>query len=272
MQIRANGLTLGYDLQGPQGGSVITLSHPLGANRSVWQPQYQALTQRWQVLSYDARGHGDSAVGVPPISLQDLARDVIGLLDALGIEKTHFVGLSLGGMTGQALALHHPERLHSLTLCETVSEVPASAQLLWQERVRVATWQGIEPEVEPTLDRWLTRDFQRHHPDLVEQLRTMIRGTDKRGYAGCCQAMAQLALTEQLARLAVPTLVMACREDAETPASAHDMANRIPDCELAVLESGGQLPNLEQSQAFNDTLMRFVDRVEGSSRAEGRTG
>ena len=175
MKLRINGINVNYTLDGPTSGPVVTLSNSLASNLKMWEPQLAALTSRFRVLRYDTRGHGETEASAGPYTLAALAEDTRALLQALGIARTHFIGLSLGGMIGQLLALEHPELLQSLTLCDTISRVPTEAKPTWEERIHTAQTQGMESLVEPTIARWFTTPFREQRTDVITQVRTMIR-------------------------------------------------------------------------------------------------
>ena len=167
MKITANGISMNYTLDGPASAPVVTLSHSLATDLSMWDPQMKALTARYRVLRYDTRGHGGTEAPAAAYTLDQLADDARALLQALGIAKTHWIGLSMGGMIGQALALKSPELFLSLSLCDTSSRIPAEAKPLWQERIKTAQTQGMEPLVEGTIARWFTAPFREQRKDVV---------------------------------------------------------------------------------------------------------
>src|SRR5919109_1826498 len=177
MHITANGINVNYTLEGPASAPIITLSNSLASNLSMWDPQTSVLTSRYRVLRYDTRGHGGTDAPAGPYSLDELTEDVRALLQALGITRTHFIGLSMGGMIGQIMALKYPQVLQSLVLCDTMSRVPTEAKPMWDDRIRTAETQGMESLVEPTLARWFTAPFREGRPDVIEKVRTMIRTT-----------------------------------------------------------------------------------------------
>ena len=157
MKIEANGISIGYDLDGPADAPVITMSHSLAANRDMWWLQTDALKQNYRVLRYDTRGHGETSVTQGPYSIALLVDDVVALLDTIGIGKTHFVGLSMGGMIGQLLAANHPGKLHSVTLCATACHMAPEMAPVWDERIKSAKDNGMvaiagKPRLEGTDD------------------------------------------------------------------------------------------------------------------------
>jgi len=170
MRVSANGISMHYTLNGPASAPVVTLSHSLATDLSMWEPQVAPLTGRYRVLRYDTRGHGGTDAPAGPYTLAQLADDARALLQALGIERTHFVGLSMGGMIGQQLGLRCPELLRSLVLCDTSSRVPAEARPAWDERIGVAEREGMAPHVEPTIGRWFTPSFAAAHRDVVDRM------------------------------------------------------------------------------------------------------
>jgi 3-oxoadipate enol-lactonase len=262
MKAKANGITVNYALEGAASAPVVIVSHSLAAHLGMWEPQMAALSRSFRVLRYDTRGHGGTQVPVDAYTLQQLADDALGLLDTLGIDRAHWLGLSLGGMVGQTLALRAPNRLRSLVLCDTTSRVAPEARALWESRIRTAEAQGMEPLVEPTIERWFTAPFRQRRPEVVDRVRTMIRETDPRGYAGCCHAIAALDLTDRLPAIRLPTLVVVGEDDPGTPvAAARTIHEHIKDSELAILPSAAHLSNLEQPEAFNNAVLTFLGRV-----------
>jgi 3-oxoadipate enol-lactonase len=262
MRLTANGIGMHYTLNGAAGAPAVTLSHSLATHLGMWEPQAAALAARYRLLRYDTRGHGGTEAPAGPYSLEQMAEDAYQLLQTLGVSRTHFVGLSMGGMIGQLLALTHPEAVRSLVLCDTSSRVPAEARSTWDERIRTVEAQGMEPLVEPTIGRWFTPGFVQTRPDAVEPVRAMIRGTAPRGYAGCGHAIKMLELTDRLEGIRVPTLVIVGEEDLGTPvAAARTIHERIAGSELVILPSASHLSNIEQAEAFNRAVLAFLEKV-----------
>jgi len=263
MNITANGITMNYTLDGPASGPVITLSHSLATDLAMWDPQLPMLTSRYRVLRYDTRGHGGTDAPPGAYSLEELTEDVRALLQALGIGRTHFMGLSMGGMIGQMLALQYPHLLQSLVLCDTMSRVPTEAKPMWEERITVAARQGMEPLVEQTIGRWFTAPFRAQRPDVIDPVRAMIRATNPRGYAGCCHAIAALNLTDRLRAITLPTLIIVGEDDPATPvAASRTIEEQITGSGLVILKSAAHLSNMEQPEAFNQALTAFLAKIE----------
>jgi 3-oxoadipate enol-lactonase len=261
MKTHANGINTNYLLDGPANAPVVTLSHSLATDFSMWEPQLAALRARYRVLQYDTRGHGGTDAPAGAYSLDLLAEDAARLLAALGIRKTHWVGLSMGGMIGQALALKNPELFASLALCDTSSRVPAEAKSAWADRIKTAETQGMEPLVEPTLGRWFTAPFRARAKDVVGRVATMIRSTPPLGYAGCCHAIAALDLTDRLPAIALSTLIIVGEEDQGTPvAASRTIHERIKGSELVIIPSAAHLSNMEQPDVFTTALTSFLSK------------
>lgn len=262
MKLTANGITTNYTLDGPAAAPVVTLSHSLATDLTMWDPQMADLTARYRVLRYDTRGHGGSDAPAGAYTLSQLAADARALLAALGIARTHWVGLSMGGMIGQTVALEAPPLLASLSLCDTMSRVPVEARPLWSERIATAETKGMEPLVEPTIGRWFTAPFVQAQPAVVDRVRAMIRATPPAGYAGCCHAISTLDLTDRLGAIARPTLVVVGEQDQGTPvAASRVMQERIAGSELVIIPSASHLSNIEQPALFTRALVDFLARA-----------
>ena len=170
----------------------------------------------------------------------------------------------MGGMIGQTLALAAPDLFQSLVLCDTSSRIPAEAKPLWQERIKTAETQGMEPLVEPTLGRWFTAPFREQRKDVVDLVRAMIRATPPRGYAGCCHAISALDLTDRLAAITLPTLVVVGEDDQGTPvAASRAIQAQIAGAQLEILKSAAHLSNLEQPEAIHPAVTSFLGGLGG---------
>jgi 3-oxoadipate enol-lactonase len=257
--MKANAIQMNYELSGKKESPLIVLSHSLASSLVMWNPQMDALNPHFQVLRYDMRGHGKTDVTPSPYTLELLAEDVIGLLDALDIDRVHFVGLSIGGMIGQSLALNHIHRLRSLALCDSASVIPQEAQPIWQERINRALSKGMEAQVDETLERWFTPSFLKQKPPILEIIRKQILTTPVQGYIGCAEAIRKLNYLDQLSKIKIPTLIMVGEDDPGTPVSASEAIHkRLSNSKLVILPSACHLSNIEQAEAFNATLLKFL--------------
>ncbi|MBI2312587.1 MAG: 3-oxoadipate enol-lactonase [Betaproteobacteria bacterium] len=259
MKIKTNGIEIHCQVLGDS-GPWVTLSHSLACNLHMWDPQAKLFSSRYRVLAFDTRGHGESDAPAGAYTLEQMADDVAGLLDGLKIDKTHFVGLSMGGMIGQVFALKYPLRLSSLVLCDTTSRFPAGSEKVWEDRINTVQAQGLEPMVAPTLARWFTEGFRASRSDVTGKIAAMIRATPVAGYIGCCHAVPMIHTTAHLKEIRCPTLVMVGKDDPGTPvAMAEAIQREIAGSRLTVIPSASHLCNLEQPEAFNRALMEFLD-------------
>ena len=260
MKISANGIDINYTIEGE--GPWLTMSHSLACNLHMWDEEAKRLSKRYKVLRYDTRGHGASSAPAGAYTLDLLADDLKGLLQALGVPSTHFVGLSMGGMIGQTFALKYPGMFNSLALCDTTSRYPAEAAPLWAERIKTVESQGMEPMVAPTLERWFTASYRKARPEVVEKVAAMIRTTPVPGFVGCCHAIPKINLTARLKEIRCPSVVIVGKDDHGTPvAMAEDIHQALPGSELVVIPSAAHLSNLEQPDAFNQALTKFLDQA-----------
>lgn len=260
MKARTNGIELHYTVEGE--GPWLVMSHSLACNSHMWDPQLPLLARRFRVLRFDTRGHGQSDAPAGAYTLEALADDVKGLLDALGIGAAHWAGLSMGGMIGQTFALKYPGVLRSLVLADTTSRYPPEAAPIWAERIKIAETRGMEPLVQPTLERWFTAAYRETHPAEVARIADMIRATPVTGYVGCSHAIPRINLTARLAEIEVPALVIVGEQDAGTPpAMAREIQENLPGSELVIIPSAAHLANVEQPAAFDAALVRFYDRI-----------
>ncbi len=258
MKTKANGIQINYEIHGEK-GPWITLSHSLACNLHMWDAQIAMLKARYRVLAYDTRGHGASEAPNAAYSMDQLAQDLKELLATLKIQETHFVGLSMGGMIGMTFALKHPDVFKTLVLCDTSSRIPAEAAAVWEGRIKTAREQGMEPLIQPTLERWFTEPFRKSHPDVMKRVGDMIRATPAAGYAGCCHAIPQINLTDRLGAIKCPVQIIVGEQDVGTPVAMSEAIHKaIPGSELVLVPSASHLSNLEQPDAFNKALGRFL--------------
>ncbi|MEK7435554.1 MAG: 3-oxoadipate enol-lactonase [Pseudomonadota bacterium] len=260
MKFSAKGMDINYSVEGE--GPWLTMSHSLACNLHMWDEEARRLSKRYKVLRYDTRGHGGSSAPAGAYTLEALADDLHGLLQGLGVQSTHFVGLSMGGMIGQTCALKYPGMFKSLALCDTTSSYPADAAGVWAERIATVEAKGTEPIVETTLARWFTEPFRKAHPEVVEKVAEMIRTTPAPGFVGCSHGISKIDLTARLKEIRCPVLVIVGEHDPGTPVSmAEEIHRAIPGSQLVIIASAAHLSNLEQPDAFNQALDAFVDQA-----------
>ena len=257
--IQANGIEMAYRFDGPEGAPVVMLSNSLATDYGMWDSQAPALSERYRVLRYDQRGHGGTQPTEPPYTFDLLRRDAVALIQALGVEKVHFCGLSMGGMIGQQLGAKNPEVLHSLTLCDTACEM--NMPEMWRQRIDTARNDGMDALVSSTLERWFTEPFRTREAAKMSDIGAMIRNTPVMGFVGCCTAIAAMNHAGLLPRISTRTLVVVGADDPATTVD-HSKAihGAVDGADLVILDDAAHLSNIEQPDAFNAALLAHLDK------------
>jgi len=246
MIIEANGIKMNYELSGKEKAPVVVLSHSLACSMLMWTPQLEPLESGFRVLRFDTRGHGGSDAPTGPYTLAQLVDDAICLLDKLAIDRVHWIGLSMGGMIGQGMALSHSDRLESLILADTAAIIPDEAQPVWQERIDAVRQEGMAAVAEATLQRWFTPNYLNRRLPEIDQIRRQILMTPVAGYIGCSEAIRRLNFLDELAAIQTRTLIMVGADDPGTPVAASEaMHVRIAGSKLAVIPAAAHLSNIE---------------------------
>jgi 3-oxoadipate enol-lactonase len=259
MKAKTNGIEINYEIEGS--GPWVTLSHSLACNIHMWDEQMEALTKHYKVLRFDTRGHGASSAPPSPYTLSDMANDVHGLFKTLGIKRTHWVGLSMGGMIGQTYALEHPDVFQSLFLADTTSRRPANAAQMWGDRIRMAEQQGMEALVDSTLARWFTEPYRKSHPQVMKRVGEYIRNTPVAGFCGSCEAISRVDTQDRLKEIKCPTFILVGEHDHGTPPDmARALHENLPGSELLIVPSAAHLSSIEQAQIFNQALLGFLEK------------
>jgi 3-oxoadipate enol-lactonase len=259
MKIKANGIHINCELSGEKQAPVVVLSHSLACSMVMWRPQLDLLEPHFQVLRFDTRGHGGSDAPAGSYTLEQLVDDAIGILDELDFDRVYWVGLSMGGMIGQGLALSHADRIERLVLADTAAIIPDEAQPVWQERIDTVHKMGMQAVAESTLERWFTPNYLAQNPPEIDQIRQQILDTTVAGYIGCSEAIRSLNYLNRLPAIEIPTLIMVGADDPGTPVAASEaMHAQIKGSKLVVIPDAAHLSNIEQTQIFNDSLITFL--------------
>ena len=259
MRAKVNGIDAYYELHGKEGAPWLVLSHSLACSVRMWYEQIAAFRDRYRILAYDTRGHGQSEAPAGTYTLEQLADDLKALLDHVGASHPHYCGLSMGGMIGQTFALKYPGVFASLTLADTTSRYPADGWPVWQDRIRTAETNGVQPLVEPTLARWFTEPYRKAHPETMQRIGKLIAATPVAGYVGCCHAIPKINVSARLKEIRCPILVVVGEDDPGTPvAMAREIHENAPGSKLVILPKAAHLSNIEQSEAFNRALGEFL--------------
>ncbi|MFM8546782.1 MAG: alpha/beta fold hydrolase [Betaproteobacteria bacterium] len=257
--VRIGDIDINYRIDGD--GPWLTLAHPLAAELGIWAPQMPVLTPHFRVLRFDFRGHGTTSSTPAPYSLGQLARDALGLFDHLGIQKSHWVGLSMGGMVAQVLALQRPGVLNRMVIADSTSRRPANAAAMWGERIRLARERGMAAIAQPTLERWFTAPFRNKHPEIMDWVAAQIERTSLEGYCGSCAAIAEIDTLDHLGKIGSPALIMVGEHDHGTPPEmSRQMHEHWPESEFFMIPDASHIGNIEQAEIFNLKIAEYLTR------------
>ncbi|MGQ7792475.1 alpha/beta fold hydrolase [Faunimonas sp. B44] len=261
MFVESNGVKFHCELSGPVGAPWVTFSHALANNLTLWDDVAERLSDRYRVLRYDHRGHGQTEAVPGPYTFPMLIKDVLGIWDELGVDRSHWVGLSIGGMIGYGLGIEHPERLRSIVACDSRPDAPPDYAAYFQSRIDKAREKGMEGVVEPTIERWFTPETRAKNPPVLDKVRDMIRTTNPVGHEGCCEALKTLSFGPRLHEIKVPTLILGGAKDKGAPPEAlAEAAAKIPGAEHVVIPDAGHITALENPDAFMAALEAFLAR------------
>jgi len=235
---------------------VLMFSNSLGTDFSMWDPQISELSKRYRLLRYDTRGHGQTAVTAGDYDVDQLGRDVIGLLDALKIQRVHFCGLSMGGMIGMWLGIHAAERLNRLVVCSTAAKIGTAEG--WNARIAMVRKDGMKPVAASVVERWFTAEFRASNTETVTKTRRMLEVASPDGYIGCCASVRDMDQRDAIVRIKTPTLVIYSSKDPAIPvADALFVKNNIAGAEAMELNAA-HLSNVEQAEAFTKAVSSFL--------------
>lgn len=252
-----DGTALHYEIDGTAGKPWLIFSNSLGTDLHMWDDQVPAFADDYRILRYDSRGHGRSGAPAGGYSIDLLGADAIALMNALDIGTANWCGLSKGGMVGMWLGTNHPDRFTRMVFSNTAAHMPTSE--MWADRARTAREQGMGALEDAILERWFTRSFRDTAAERVEKVRAQIRATPGEGYASCCEAIGAMNQRASITMITLPVLVIAGAQDPATPPDkARFIADAIQGAELVVIEDAAHLSNIEQTEAFNREVRRFL--------------
>ena len=252
---------MNYEVSGNSEGPVVAMSHSLGSSGIMWKTQLPLLEPHYQVIRIDTRGHGGSSAPEGEYDMDELVADVIGVLDALDVDKFHWVGLSMGGMIGQGLGIYHPDRLLSLCLCDTMARIPEDLLPVWVNRLKTCREHGMESMVDSAMERWFTENYRRGEPTKEYlEVEEQILNTPLAGYIGCCHAIMNFNYLDRLETIRTPTHIIVGDQDFATPVSeSRAMHERIPGSTLEIIPGAAHFSNVEQSEIFDKSLSAFLE-------------
>jgi len=239
------------------GAPALLLLNSLGTSLEMWDEQFEALSERFELIRFDARGHGKSTIGTHiEATLDLLATDALNVLEACGVARAHLCGVSLGGMIAMHIATKWPDCVLKAAFCNTSPHMPPRET--WEARIQTVLTQGTAPLIEGTLGRWFTPQFHQSHPEQIQKIRSLLLETSPQGYAACCAAIRDMDQRESVRNITAKTLVIGGTQDTSTPpAQAELIANAIPEAKLVLLEAA-HLSNIERASEFNASLIEFL--------------
>ena len=248
-----------YDLAGPEAAPVVCCVHALGADHGLWAEQLPALLSKgFRVFRPDLRGHGGSLPTAGSYTMDGLADDIAAILAGLNIERVHYVGTSLGGIVGQAFAIRHGEKLHSLFLSDTLPAAPPGD--LWAQRAKIIEQKNtVAPVVEPTMSRWFTDNLKATRPQRWQEIHDTMMATEPLGFIGCVGALQNFDFTGAHASIATPTLVVCGSDDTGTPPEVNRIiAAGIPRARYLEIAGARHCPNVEFAEQYNSLLLDWL--------------
>jgi len=257
MKVKANGITINYQIDGPEGAPWIVLSNSLATSIAMWDEQAAALKDKFRVLRYDQRGHGATDAPTGRYTYATLLADAIGVLDALSIKKAHFGGLSMGGATALGLAEQHPDRFDRIMVFDSPCQSTPQSSQQWEERIAVAQKQGIEALVEPTIARWVPPDIVAKNPPHVEKIRAMIRATPVNGFIGCAAALADHDYASAVATVKHPVLFLTGEKDGAA-APMRKLHEKLVGSRYVELLGAGHISNMDRPAEFTKAIRDFI--------------
>jgi 3-oxoadipate enol-lactonase len=258
MKIKANGININYQVDGPEGAPWIVLSNSLATNLAMWDQQAADLKAQYRVLRYDQRGHGTTDAPAGRYTFEQLIADALALMDGLGIKKAHFGGLSMGGATALGFAQKHPDRLDRIIVCDTPCQSTPTSTQQWEERIVVAQKQGMEALVEPTVGRWFPPAVIEAKAPHVDKVRHMVRTTPVNGFIGCAAALANHDYASAVATVTRPVLFMAGEKDGVTPTAMRKLSAALPGSRYVELPGAGHISNMDQPEGFTWAIADFL--------------
>ncbi|ANF83370.1 3-oxoadipate enol-lactonase (plasmid) [Acinetobacter sp. NCu2D-2] len=252
----SNTAQINFQTFGDQSNPAIIFSNSLGTNYSMWQPQIEFFKSNYFIICYDTRGHGKSTAPQGPYNLELLGEDVINLLNHLEISKAIFCGISMGGITGQWLAQHYPDRFNYVIVCNTAAKI--GSENTWLDRANLVREQGLLPIASTAAGRWFTDPFIQSNPTIVAKLSNDLGAGSPEGYASCCEALAKADVREDLSKIRIPVLIIAGQQDPVT--TVEDglyMQHNIPGSQLFEINAS-HISNLEKADDFNRAIQKFI--------------
>lgn len=256
--IHSNGCPIHVEVEGPESAPVLILSNSLGTTLQMWDGQVGPFSKHFRLVRFDRRGHGKSGLPKGPYSMEMLGRDVLAIMDGLGIRRANWCGLSMGGMEGMWLGANAPERFERLVLSNTSSYFADKKG--WNDRLALVRDKGVPAFAAPNMERWFTKGFRERDPQAIARMQAMFAATPLDGYIACGEAVRDMDHRDLLPRVKNPTLVIIGRHDPATvPEAGEYISKKIPAAEHFIIDAA-HISNIEQPQQFNDAVLGFLTR------------
>jgi 3-oxoadipate enol-lactonase len=259
MQVKANGISINYEIDGPPDAPWLIFSNSLATNLAAWEGQAREFKRALRVVRYDQRGHGGTDAPAGRYSFDLLIADALALMDALAIPTAHFAGLSMGGATALGMAELHPERLDKVIVCDSPCQSTPTSTQQWEERIAIAEKQGMEALVEPTVARWFPPEVIKANPPYLDRIRQMVRSTPVAGFTGCAAALANHDYASAAGSVKRPVLFLAGEKDGVTPAAMRKLSHALQGSRYVELAGAGHISNLDRPEAFNRAVGEFLN-------------
>jgi 3-oxoadipate enol-lactonase len=260
MHVTANGIGFHCQIDGPEGAPWLVFSNSLTTNVSMWDEQAAHFSRRFRVLRYDQRGHGQSDAPGGRYSFDLLMADAIAIMDAIGIARAHFCGLSMGGATAMGLAERHPDRLDHVIVCDAYCASTPESSKQWEERIATAQTHGMTALVESSISRWFPPETRERNPPHLARLRQMIAATPVNGFVGCAAALADHDFRSQAGAVKIPVLFLVGAKDGKTPAGMRELQAAVPGSQFVELPEAGHVSNLDKPELFNRAVDAFLSK------------
>lgn len=259
MIVSSDGCPIHLSIVGPDTAPVLIMSHPLGADLTIWEPQIEPLSKHFRLLRYDSRGHGKSGAPASAYTMARLGQDVLDVMDALKLETADWCGVSLGGMVGQWLGANSPHRFRKLIFSNTSCYYPDKSS--WEDRINAVRAHGTSAVVNAVPARWFTPAFFEHEPGTVKSLQEVLRNTAADGYIGCCESIKMMDHRQIIGNITAPVLVIAGEHDIATPLPHSEyIRDHIPNSQLVMLKAA-HISNLERAAEFSEQVIKFLQPV-----------
>jgi 3-oxoadipate enol-lactonase len=258
MKVKANGITFNCEVGGADNAPWLIFSNSLATNLHMWDRQAADLADRFRILRYDQRGHGQTEATAGRYSFDTLIADVIGLMDALGVERAHWCGVSMGCATGMGLVQKHPARFGHMVLCDNPGRSSPETHRQWEERIAVAQRDGMPALLESTMQRWFPPETLKANPPHMDIIRRMILATPVDGFIGCSAALGDHDFRPLMPKVKNPVLYMCGEKDGHNAAAMKVMQAELPGSQYIVLPGAGHISNMDQPAMFTAALRNFL--------------